>query len=66
MFGESQKQEMKYLLWYGEAILAGHTPTEEGQERFIKARQQSIKMAKVIFRIKDEDFAYTPGETFKE
>jgi hypothetical protein len=51
-----------FLLWYGEKMLAGDAPTEAEQELFIEARKASIAAAKTILRVKDEDFAYTPGE----
>ena len=64
MFGKKQRDDMVYLLWYGEATINGHTPTPEEQERFIEARQQSIRMAKMVFKVKDEEFAYTPNQPF--
>jgi hypothetical protein len=66
MFGKQQRADMVYLLWYGEAMLSDHTPTPEEVQRFIEAREQSIKMARVVFRIMDHEYAYTPGKTFQE
>lgn len=64
MFGKQQRSDMCFLLWYGEKALAGDPPTPEEQERFIRARQQSVRMAKLMMNLKDEDFAYTPGEEY--
>ena len=66
MFGQKQRADMVYLLWYGEATLSGHVPTPDEVQRFIEAREQSIKMARVVFRITADEYAYTPGETFQE
>ena len=59
------RQATIFLLWYGEKALAGDEPTPEEHDKFLQARQISIYMAKKWMRIKDEDFAYTPGESFK-
>ncbi len=56
---------MIFLLWCGEKAINGDPLTAEETERFIEARKKSIEMAKKVFRIKDEDFSYVPGEPFK-
>jgi hypothetical protein len=56
---------MVYLLWYGEAAIAGHTPTEEEFQKFKDARQVSMGMACRLMRIKESDYAYTPGQSYK-
>lgn len=60
------RQATIFLLWYGEKCLAGETPTQEEEQKFIEARQISIASAKMFMRIKDEDFAFTPGVPFKD
>lgn len=57
---------MVYLLWCGEKMLAGGTLTPEEHQRFVDCRQNSINMARRMFGIKHGEFAYTPGEGFKE
>lgn len=53
------------MLWLGEKRIAGDTPTEEELDMFIQAREISIGMAKKWMRLREEDWAYTPGEPFK-
>ena len=65
MYGKGYRNDLIFLLWCGEKGLHGDTFTEEEKERFIEARKKSIEMSKKVFRIKDEDFAYIPGEPFK-
>jgi len=64
-YGKSYRDDMIFLLWCGEKAVAGDPLTPEEMERFIPARQKSVEMAKKVFRIKDENFAYLPGEPFK-
>ena len=55
-----------FLLWYGEKAIAGDAPTEKEQVMFKEAREVSKSMARKFLRIKPEDYAYTPGEGFKD
>lgn len=65
MFTKKRKREMTFLLWCGEKLLDGGTLTPEEMEEFVRCREESIKLSKLMFGIKDEDFAYTPGQPFQ-
>ena len=59
------RQATRYLLWYGEAAIAGHEPTEEEFKMFKDARQESLRLAEKFMRLKPEDYAYTKGQPFE-
>ena len=63
MFGK-QSEEMRFILWYGEKILAGDEPTEEETTRMFAARERTKAMAKYMFGLKPEDYKYT-GQPFE-
>jgi hypothetical protein len=58
--------EMRYILWYGEKVLAGDTPTEGETARMFEYREKTKSMARIMFRLKPEDYAYTPGQNFQD
>ena len=64
MFGK-QAQEMRFILWYGEKILAGDEPTPEETERMFAARERTKAIAKWMFKLHPEDYEYT-GKPFDE
>ena len=66
MFGSKQKEEMRFILWFGEKVQAGDTPTPEETARMFKARERTKAMAKYLFNLHPEDYAYTPGQGFSE
>ena len=57
---------MVYLLWCGEKMLSGNELTPQEHERFVACRNESIRMAKIMFRVKDEEFAYIQGQPFRD
>ena len=62
MFGKKHREDMLFLLRYGDATLKGHSPTDEEQQKFIEARNQSIKVSKLIFKFTDDEINWNPGE----
>ena len=60
------REATRYLLWYGEAAIAGHEPTTEEFEMFKAARQTTLSLAHKIMRLKPEDYKYTPGKGYNE
>jgi hypothetical protein len=59
-------EEMRYILWYGEKVLYGDTPTEDETALMFAYREKTKSMAKFMFGLKEEDYAYTPGQAFKD
>ena len=59
------KEEMRYLLWFGEKVKAGDTPTPEETELMFKYRERTVAMAKYMFNLHPEDYQYT-GKPFDE
>ena len=55
----------RYLLWYGDAAINGHTPTAEEYQKFLDARQVSIEFAGKMLRIKPDEITYRPGVPFE-
>jgi len=66
MFGSKQKEEMRFILWYGEKVLADDEPTPEETARMFAARERTKIMAKLMFGLKEKHYAYTPGKPFEE
>jgi hypothetical protein len=64
MFGKKQKEEMRFILWYGEKVQAGGIPTPEETQRMFEARERTKVMAKYLFGLRPDDYAYTEGEGF--
>jgi len=65
MFGSKQKEEMRYILWFGEKVQAGDTPTPEETARMFECRERTKAMAKILFRLHEEDYAYIPGQPYE-
>jgi hypothetical protein len=53
-----------YLFWCGEKIATGTPLTEAELTEMFKARGVMMPLCKSIFRVKDQDFAYTEGQPF--
>ena len=67
MFGKKQKEDMRFMLWFGEkALIAGDSPTPEESARMFECRERTKGMAKLLFGLRPEHYAYTPGEPFKD
>ena len=64
MFGAKQKEEMRFILWFGEKVQAGDTPTPEETTRMFAARERTKAMAKFLFKLLPEHYKYTPGKPF--
>ena len=58
-------EEMKFVLWYGEKVLAGDTPSPEETALMFKYRERTKVIARTIFKINFEDYKYTPGKPYK-
>jgi len=65
MFGKKQKEEMRFILWFGEKVKAGDTPEPEETARMFECRERTKAMAKLLFQLHPEHYAYTPGKPFK-
>ena len=57
------KDEMRYLLWYGEKCKVD-TPTAEETALMFKYRERTVAMAKYMFGLHPEDYEYT-GKPFE-
>jgi hypothetical protein len=67
MFGKQQKKDMRFMLWFGEkALIAGDSPTPEEHARMFECREHTKSTAKLLFKLHEEDYAYTPGQAFKD
>lgn len=64
MVGSKQKEEMRFILWYGEKVLAGDEPTPEETARMFAARERTKAIAKWMFNLHSEHYKYTPGKPF--
>ena len=57
---------MRFILWFGEKVLiAGDDPTPEETIYMIECRERTKAMAKLLFQLHPEHYAYTPGEPYK-
>lgn len=65
MFGKKQKEEMRFILWFGEKVQAGDIPTPEETTRMFECRERTKVMAKLLFKLHPEHYAYTPGKPYK-
>ena len=65
MFGKKQKEEMRFILWFGEKVQAGDTPTPEETTRMFECRERTKVMAKLLFGLHEKHYAYTSGEPYK-
>ena len=61
----TSREATRYLLWYGEQAIAGHTPSEQEVAMFKEAREVSKSMALKFMRLKPEDYAYTKGKPYE-
>jgi hypothetical protein len=57
-------EEMRELLWYGEKMKAGDTPTEEETATMFRQRERTCTIARYMFNLKPEDYEYTKGKPF--
>jgi hypothetical protein len=58
------KQATIYQLWCGEKVAAGGTLTEDEIATMLLARNITLPIAKMVMRVKDQDFEYTKGQPF--
>ena len=65
MFGQKQKEEMRFILWFGEKVQAGGVPTPEETAEMFRCREKTKVMARLMFGLHPEHYAYTAGEPFK-
>lgn len=66
MFGSKQKEEMRFILWFGEKVQHGDEPTPEETARMFAARERTKAIAKWMFGLHEKHYAYTPGKPFED